>query len=187
MENLLIAYNAANDEFQGMVDKGRKLENQITILMDLMKIPEDERNFEELKKRIEKMIEEKDISTTQNQSENDDIESMAEVSPLEKILNNPGLVHLAENIFSNLDCNGTEICRNINQSLRQMLDSPMFWLRKFEELSKENQKDWIKVVQSMNNSEMEKAIIPYLQWNLKNGRMDLPCKKNWICCYFFHL
>ena len=116
MENLLIAYNAANDEFQGMVNKGRKLENQITILMDLMKIPEDERNFEELKKRIEKMIEEKNISTTQNQSENDDIRNMTEESPLEKILNNPGLVHLAENIFGNLDCEGVGFCPDINQS-----------------------------------------------------------------------
>ena len=60
MGNLLFAYNAANEEFQGMVDKGKQLENQITILMDLMKIPEQERHFEELKKRIENLINEKD-------------------------------------------------------------------------------------------------------------------------------
>ena len=62
--------------------------------------------------------------------------TMAEVSPMERILNTPGLVHLAENIFGNLDCEGIGFCRDINQSSRQMLDNPFFWLRKFEELSK---------------------------------------------------
>merc|ERR1711974_510636 len=167
MENLHIAYNAANDEFQGAVNKGKQLENQITILMDLMKIPEEERNFQELKNRIEKMIEEKDILATQIQSNNDDIQRMAEVSPLEKILNAPGLIHLAENIFGNLEYEAVEICFDISQSSRQILNDPMFWLRKFGQLSKENQKDWINVIQSVNNSEKEKAIVSYLLWNLK--------------------
>ena len=103
------------------------------------------------------------------------LQSMAEVSPFQKILNNPGLVHLAENIFGNLDYEGIEIYRDINQSSQQILDNPLFWLRKFGQLSKENQKDWIKVVQSVNNSEKEKAIVSYLQWNLKKEIEDLPC------------
>ena len=41
MENLDIIDSAANKE--------KQLENQITILMDLMKIPAEERNFQELK------------------------------------------------------------------------------------------------------------------------------------------
>ena len=36
-------------------------------------------------------------------------------SPMEQFLENPGLVHLAENIFSNLNDADVEICRNINQ------------------------------------------------------------------------
>ena len=52
----------------------------------------------------------------------------------------------------------------------------MFWLRKFEKLSKENQKDWMKVIESVKNSKKEKAIISYLQWNLtKEAMEDLPC------------
>ena len=54
----------------------------------------------------------------------------------------------------------------------------MFWLRKFEGcLSKENQREWIKIIQSsVENSKKEKSIISYLQWNLKkNVLVDLPC------------
>ena len=44
------------------------------------------------------------------------------VSPLEKILKNPGLVHLAENIFDNLCHEDMEVYRDINQSLREIFD-----------------------------------------------------------------
>ena len=37
-------------------------------------------------------------------------------SPMEKILNNPGLVHLAENIFGNFDAEKLNVCKQINQS-----------------------------------------------------------------------
>ena len=36
-----------------------------------------------------------------------------EISPMEKILKNPGLVHLAENIFNNLSDEAVKICRLI--------------------------------------------------------------------------
>ena len=84
------------------------------------------------------MIEEKNNLTAQIQSMHDAIQRKDEVSPLEKILNNPGLVHLAENIFGNLADEDAEICRDINRSSKQILDNPMFWLRKFGNLSKEN-------------------------------------------------
>ena len=115
---------------QGMVSKEKQLENQITILMDLMKMPEEKRNFVELKNRIEKVIEEKDILATQIKSNNDNSESMAEVSPLQKIFNTPGLVHLAENILDNLDYEGIHIYQDINHSSQQILSNPMFWLKK---------------------------------------------------------
>ena len=52
-------------------------------------------------------------------------------NPMEKILNNPGLVHLAENIFENLDHEKLEICRQINQSSSKLLANPIICLRKF--------------------------------------------------------
>ena len=67
-------------------------------------------------------------------------------------------------------------CAQINQSCKQILQNRIFCLRKFENLSKENQKDWIKVIQSVNNSDKGIAIISYLQWNLKKEALvDLPC------------
>ena len=112
---------------------------------------------------------------------------------MEKIISNPGLQHLAEKVFWNLDTEDLKICAQINQSCKQILQNPIFCLRKFEGLSKENQKDWIKVIQSVNNSDKGIAIISYLQWNLKKGIVDVPCysspavqadfrKKIWICC-----
>ena len=100
----------------------------------------------------------------------------SEVSPLEKILKNPGLVHLAENIFDNLCHEDMEVYRDINQSSREIFDNPMFWLRKFGNLSKENQKDWINVIESVDMFVKKKAIISYLKWNLeREALMDLPC------------
>ena len=99
---------------------------------------------------------------------------------LEKILNNPGLQHLAEKIFDNLNFEYLAICRGINESSKQILDyqttKPMFVLRKFSGISQQNKKDWIEVVQSANNSEKEKAIASYLEWSLKKDVLvDLPC------------
>ena len=135
-------------------------EDQVTNLMDLLKIPVEKRNFEELRDQIQNLIEVKENLPDQIQSKNDDnIQSKSEVSPLEKILNNPGLVHLAENIFDNLDYEVIMVCQDINHSSQQILGNPIIWLRKFGQLSKENKKDWIKVDQSVNNSEKEKAIV----------------------------
>ena len=153
-------------------------EDQVTKLMDLLKILGEKQSFEELWDQIQNLIEEKENLPDQIQPKNEDyIQRMAKVSPLEKILNNPGLVHLAENIFGNLDY--VEVCRHINQSAKQILDNPMYWLRKFGSLSKENQKDWTNVIQSAKDSEKENAITPYLKWNLKkDGLADLPCYSN---------
>ena len=144
---------------------------QVIKLMELLKIPVKKKNFGELKDRIQNLIEENDSLTTKIQSKNDDIQIKAEKSPLEKILSNSGLEHLAENIFGNLADKDAEICRDINQSSKQILDNPMFWLRKFKTLSKENRKDWIKVI-----LKKAKAIISYLQWHFKKDALaNFPC------------
>ena len=95
---------------------------------------------------------------------------------MEKIINNPGLQHLAEKVFWNLDVEDLKICAQINQSCKQILQTPIFCLRKFEHLSKKNRRDWIEVIQSVKNSNKGIAIISYLRWNLKKGDLvDLPC------------
>ena len=100
----------------------------------------------------------------------------------ENILKNPGLQHIAENIFFNLDVEHLQIFGLINQSSKQILDGPMFqdpmfWLKQFGSFSVKNQKDWDDVIQTVHNSDKSKyAIIFYLRWNLKKGVLiDLPC------------
>ena len=95
---------------------------------------------------------------------------------MENIIINPGLQHLAEKVFLNLDTEDLKICAQINQSSKQILQTPIFCLRKFEHLSKKNRKDWIEVIQSVKNSDIGIAIISYLQWNLKKEALvNLPC------------
>ena len=94
---------------------------------------------------------------------------------MEIIINNLGLQHLAEKIFTNLDTEHLKICRLINLSCKQILENPLFWLKKFKNLSKENEKDWIKILKEVKNLEVINAIISYLQWNLKKEAVDLQC------------
>ena len=112
-------------------------EDQATNLMNLLKIPVEKRNFEDLRDQIQNLIEEKENFKRFYLSKND--------NSLEKILNNPGLQHLAEKIFDNLNFEHLAICRRINESSKQILDyqmtKPMFILRKFRGISQQNQKD----------------------------------------------
>ena len=105
---------------------------------------------------------------------------------MEKILSSSGLQHIAENIFFNLDVEHLQICGILNGYSKQILDSRMFqdamyWVRKYEGLSLENQNDWVNhlnVIQGQHlyTYKRKYAIISYLRWNLKNGAMmDLPC------------
>ena len=83
---------------------------------------------------------------------------------MENIINNPGLQHLAENIFLNLNYANLKKCELINQSANQILNNPMLWIRK---LSEENQKEWIEAIQSDTISVNKKHITAYLKWSLK--------------------
>ena len=80
------------------------------------------------------------------------------VSKMERIISNPGLQHLAEKVFFNLDDESLKNCGQINQSCKQILKNPMFWLKKFRSLTKENLKDWIKVIKPVKNSDKQNAI-----------------------------
>ena len=113
---------------------------------------------------------------------------------METIISNPGLQHLAEKVFLNSEVVNLKICAQINQSCKQILKHPIFCLRKFRSLSKTNRDNWIKVIQSVKNSDEGIAILSYLRWNLKKEVLvDLPCysspavqdnfrKKIWEIC-----
>ena len=95
---------------------------------------------------------------------------------MEEFINNPGLQHLAEKVFFNLNVEDSKICTHINKSCEQILENPMFWLRKFGDgISKKNQKEWIKIIQSEEkNPKKRKDIIAYLQWNFKKEINETP-------------
>ena len=100
---------------------------------------------------------------------------------MENIIKNPGLQIIMENIFHNLDLEKLEICRFINDSSKQMLDDPMFWLREFIQrgISKENQNSWIKAIQITKGTELEKHVLSYLKRSRKKKSVvDLHCFKN---------
>ena len=84
---------------------------------------------------------------------------------MENITNNPGLQHLAEKVFLNLDYEDLENCGKINQSCKNILENPIFWTKKF---SKKNQNDWAKAIQSAKNSDKEKHILKYLKFENAN-------------------
>ena len=103
------------------------------------------------------------------------------LTPMEKIIKNSGLQHLAENIFLNLNYEALEECFNINSSCKEILENPLFWLKLFirRGLSKENQKDWHRAIQLVKNTDLEKNIFSYLKRSSKNPRVvDIPCYIN---------
>ena len=105
---------------------------------------------------------------------------------MEKIVNTPGLQHLAEKVFWDMDVEDLKICAQINQSCKLILQYPIFCLRKFKGFSNENHKEWIKVIQSVKNFDKGIAIISYLQWNFKKqALMDLPCYSSPVIQYDF--
>ena len=99
----------------------------------------------------------------------------------ESIFNNPGLQHIAENIFCNLNHEDLEVCTTINQSCKKILDEPMFWLKKFirRGLSIKDQLDWTKAIQLIKHTNLEKNVLLYLKKSSKNKRVvNLPCYIN---------
>ena len=112
-------------------------------------------------------------------------EANAEETVLEKFINVPGLQHLAENIFLNLNYQDLEACGLVNGSFQHFLDQlkkkPLFLLKKFvhKGMSKKNERDWTEIIQMTRGSNVGEVIVLYLQMYFKNERVevdfDMPC------------
>ena len=97
---------------------------------------------------------------------------------MNQIIQNPGLQHIIENVFLNLDFNDLLSCQLINQSCNELLKNPMFWLKKWRlrGLSKKNEADWAKAIQMTRNTNFEKNIFLYFKKIVKFGHfVDIPC------------
>ena len=75
-------------------------------------------------------------SSNQTNLKDEDVKTI-----LENFMKNPGLQHLAENIFLNLNYQTLETCTKVNETFQQFLNDPMFWVKRFIQrgLSKKNQ------------------------------------------------
>ena len=92
---------------------------------------------------------------------------------MENIITNPGLQHLVENIFLDLNYENLKKCQLINhQATNQLLENPMFWIKKCIRngflVSEECLNDWTNAIQSARrkSDKEEKHIVAYLNWNL---------------------
>ena len=98
---------------------------------------------------------------------------------MDQIIKSPGLQHIIENVFLNLDFKDLLACQFINKTCKQILANPMFWLKKwrfYRGLSKKNQADWTKAIQLTKGTIFEKNILLYIKRVIKTGHfVDVPC------------
>ena len=100
---------------------------------------------------------------------------------MNQIVNNPGLQHIIEDVFLNLDFKDIISCQSINQSCKELLENPIFWLKKWRlrGLSQKNQEDWVKAIQMTRNTNFEKNVDLYIKKIIKYGHfVDVPCYIN---------
>ena len=101
---------------------------------------------------------------------------------MDQISNTPGLRHIAESIFLNLDYEILLICQTINKSTNEMLKHSMFWIKKWSmmgSLSEKNQEDWTKAIQMTRGTKLEMHVISYVKSICKVKKfLDIPCYIN---------
>ena len=100
---------------------------------------------------------------------------------MENLIKNPGLKHLAENIFLYLDYEDIINCQIVSESWNGFLENPMFWLKKWTRrgLSKKNKIGWIKAIRLTKNIKIEHNIVSYMKKVMeKKICMDIPCYIN---------
>ena len=103
---------------------------------------------------------------------------VTKISQMENLINNPGLQHIAENIFLNLNFETLEVCKDINGASKRILKNPNFWLKKFilRGMPKKHQMDWEKTIKFTKGTNMELFVLLYLKRCSKNERViDPPC------------
>ena len=97
---------------------------------------------------------------------------------MDKIINNPGLQHITEDILLNLDFKKLQVCVFVNKNFEEILQNPIFWLKKWrlKGLSKENHAEWVKAIQLSKNKNLETNILAYIKKIIEIGHfVDVPC------------
>ena len=86
---------------------------------------------------------------------------------IDLITRTPGLIHIAEQIFSNLDRNSLLICQEVNEHWASILRNPWFWYNRIIQnttLSQEHQKEWMKFCEKLKKLNLTRDITPELNF-----------------------
>ena len=78
---------------------------------------------------------------------------------MNRITQTPGLIHIAEQIFSNLDRNFLWKCQEVNKSWQSIIQNPWFWfhiMQQYAKLSEEHQKEWIDFCEKLSKLNLTK-------------------------------
>ena len=103
---------------------------------------------------------------------------------MDQIVNTPGLQHISEMIFFNLDFEDLMNFHLVNKALKQILDQwidvkPMSWLNKWRSnrgLSEKNKLDWIRALQMTKDTILRVNVALYIRNVIKIGHfVDVPC------------
>ena len=86
---------------------------------------------------------------------------------METFTKNPGLQHIAKDIFNILDKKSLIDCRLVNKSWRTIINWPMFWLRKSKSTMPENSKTWKILVDQIEDCQIEEEFVNILIKNFK--------------------
>ena len=94
---------------------------------------------------------------------------------MDLITRTPGLIHIAEQIFSKLDRKNLLLCQEVNEYWATILRNPWFWynrIMKNTTLSKEDQKDWMNFCEKLNKLDLTKdktAGLNFIYEHLENS------------------
>ena len=81
---------------------------------------------------------------------------------MDLITKTPGLIHIAEQIFSNLEREILLQCQKVNEYWARILRNPWFWYNRMTqntELSEEHQKEWMDFCEKLNKLVLTKVVM----------------------------
>ena len=88
---------------------------------------------------------------------------------MDTLTKNPGLQHIAEEIFLNLSLSDILKCSRVNESWKTILDKPHFWIQKRAQDPKfKNKSAWKKLVQLTSQTCLEKKLTLDLKYDYDN-------------------
>ena len=116
-------------------------------------------------------------SIDQIELEGHDANKKSKPSPImDQIINTSGLQHIIEMVFLNLDYEDLQECQLLNKSCQEILENPIFWIKRWRGLSKESKKNWTHAIQITRNTNLETNVISYIKKAIKIGHIvDVPC------------